>query len=170
MTSGNGRTVAANLLWCVPGQVGGSEQYLVRQLLGLAAQDSDFDVTLYCLPQFVDAHPELSDRYQTVAAGISGTTRMSRIAYENTWLARQTTGVDLVHHGGGTAPMVGARPIVLTIHDLQYLTYPDYVSPTKLRYLKAMVPRAVRRAEIVAVPTDYVRGTVVDSFEIDADR
>lgn len=170
MIGAKSRSVAVNLLWCVPGQVGGSEQYLVRQLLGLAALESNFEVTLYCLPKFVDAHPELSEIYQIVTAGISGTTRASRIAFENTWLARQTTGADLVHHGGGTAPMVGARPIVLTIHDLQYLTYPGYVSPTKLRYLKAMVPMAVRRAEIVAVPSDYVRGTVVDSFDIDADR
>ena len=28
--------IAVNLLWCVPGDVGGSEEYLVRQLLGLA--------------------------------------------------------------------------------------------------------------------------------------
>ena len=27
--------VAVNLLWLVPGRVGGSEQYLARQLLGL---------------------------------------------------------------------------------------------------------------------------------------
>ena len=32
--------VAVNLLWCVPGDVGGSEEYLVRQLLGLAEQRS----------------------------------------------------------------------------------------------------------------------------------
>ena len=28
-------SVAVNLLWCVPGKVGGSEEYLVRQMLGL---------------------------------------------------------------------------------------------------------------------------------------
>jgi hypothetical protein len=27
--------VGVNLLWCVPGKVGGSEEYLTRQLLGL---------------------------------------------------------------------------------------------------------------------------------------
>jgi hypothetical protein len=30
--------VLVNMLWCVPGRVGGSEEYLVRQLLGLAEQ------------------------------------------------------------------------------------------------------------------------------------
>ena len=162
--------VAVNLLWCVPGQVGGSEQYLVRQLLGFGEQQSGFEVTLYCLPTFIEAHPELSEIYSVVSAGISGATRPSRIVYENSWLPRQTRDSDLVHHGGGTTPAVGKRPIVLTIHDLQYLTYPEYVSTPKLRYLEAVVPRAARRASIVAVPTEYVKKTVTESFGVAAER
>ena len=64
--------VAVNLLWCVPGDVGGSEEYLVRQLLGLAVEPDGFRPTLYCLPAFVDAHPELAALYPVVAAPISG--------------------------------------------------------------------------------------------------
>lgn len=170
MTAQTDTKIAVNLLWCVPGQVGGSEQYLVRQLVGFAAQSSGFDVTLYCLATFVEAHPQLAEFYSIVSAGISGSTRPSRIVYENSWLARQTRDSDLVHHGGGTTPAVGKRPIVLTIHDLQYLTYPEYVSTAKLRYLEAVVPRAARRAAIVAVPTEYVKQTVTESFGVDPDR
>ena len=64
--------VAVNLLWCVPGEVGGSEQYLARQLVGLGSQPAEFLPTLYCLPSFVEAHPELAERYPMVAAGITG--------------------------------------------------------------------------------------------------
>jgi glycosyltransferase involved in cell wall biosynthesis len=163
-------SVAVNLLWCVPGEVGGSEQYLVRQLLGFAEQSSGFAVTLYCRPKFVEAHPDLADRYAIVTAAIDGAARSTRVAYENTWLARQTKNSALVHHGGGTTPMIGTRPIVLTIHDLQYLTYPDYLSRAKLTYLRAAIPRAVRRADIVAVPTDYVKATVTQAFDIDSER
>ena len=164
------RSVAVNLLWCVPGEVGGSEHYLVRQLVGLATQSSGFALTLYCLPEFVDAHPELADIYAIVTAGIDGAARPTRVTYENTWLARQTRDAALVHHGGGTTPMIGTRPIVLTIHDLQYLTYPGYLSRGKLAYLRAAIPRAVRRADIVAVPTEYVKATVTRKFEVDPDR
>ena len=52
----------------MPGDVGGSEQYLVRQLLGLASQPAQFVPTLYCLPSFVDAHAELASLYPMVAA------------------------------------------------------------------------------------------------------
>jgi glycosyltransferase involved in cell wall biosynthesis len=162
--------VAVNLLWCVPGDVGGSEQYLVRQLLGLASQPSPFEPTLYCLASFVDAHPELAALYPMVTATISGTSRPRRVLAEHTWLRRRTGGADVVHHGGGTTPTVGRRPIVLTIHDLQYLTHPEYLTPTKRRYLERTIPRSVDRAAVVAVPTEYVRATVVDAYGTDPHR
>lgn len=162
--------VAVNLLWCVPGGVGGSEQYLVRQLVGLASQPPAFVPTIYCLPSFVDAHPELARLFPMVTAGISGDDRKRRVLTEHTWLARRTKSADVVHHGGGTSPRFGGGPIVLTIHDLQYETFPEYVSPAKLRYLRAVMPRSVARADVIAVPTNYVRGTVIERFGVDPDR
>ncbi len=162
--------VSVNMLWCVPGDVGGSEQYLVRQLLGLASQPAEFVPTIYCLPAFVDAHPELADLYPMVTAGITGSGRSRRILTEHTWLARRTQTADVVHHGGGTVPRFGGRPVVLTIHDLQYETYPEYTSPTKLKYLRSVMPKSVQRASVVAVPTEYVRSTVIDHFSIDPSR
>jgi alpha-1,3-rhamnosyl/mannosyltransferase len=162
--------VAVNLLWCVPGEVGGSEQYLVRQLLGLLSQPTRYTPTLYCLTSFADVHPELAHRARMVTAPIDGASRPRRIIAEHTWLRRRTRRADVVHHGGGTAPAVGRRPIVLTIHDLQYLTHPEYLTPTKRRYLERAIPRSVRRAAVVAVPTEYVRSTVVDAYGTDPDR
>ena len=59
-------SVAVNLLWCVPGDVGGSEEYLVRQLLGLAQQASDFVPTLYVVKSFIETHPGLANMYPIV--------------------------------------------------------------------------------------------------------
>lgn len=162
--------VAVNLLWCVPGDVGGSEQYLVRQLIGLAAQPASFVPTIYCLPAFVDAHPELAQMFPMVTASITGQDRKRRVLTEHTWLARRTRSADVVHHGGGTTPSLGGSPIVLTIHDLQYETLPQYTSAAKLRYLRAVMPRSVQRADVIAVPTEYVRSTVVECFGVDSSR
>jgi glycosyltransferase involved in cell wall biosynthesis len=163
--------VAVNLLWCVPGRVGGSEDYLVRQLLGLAEHQArhgvDFAPTLYCGPGFVAAHPDLAAVLPMVTGPVDGISRPRRVFVENQWLSRRTRRAALVHHGGGTAPTIGNRSIVLTIHDLQYLTYPEYVSATKLRYLRLAVPRSVERAGVVAVPSQYVRSTVIGAFHVD---
>ena len=164
------KTVAVNLLWCVPGEVGGSEQYLVRQLVGLSTQPSGFIPTIFCSRAFVDAHPELEQLYPMVTAPVSGRRRSSRVAAEHSWLARRTRSFDLVHHGGGTAPARGGSPVILTIHDLQYETFPEYLSTVKLRYLRSVMPKSVARADIITVPTEYVKSTVVSQFRVAPDR
>ncbi len=166
MTS-HATAVAVNLLWCVPGEVGGSEEYLVRQLVGLSAASRGLEPTLYCLNSFQRAHPELASLYPMVSPKIDGSDRKRRIVAEHTWLALRTRSADVVHHGGGTAPAVGGSPIVLTIHDLQYETFPEYIHPAKLRYLRWAMPRSVARATLIAAPTEYVRSTVIDRFDVD---
>jgi alpha-1,3-rhamnosyl/mannosyltransferase len=89
---------------------------------------------------------------------------------ESGWLHRATAGTRLVHHGGGTAPARARLPYVLTIHDLQYRTYPRYFSRVKRAYLDAVVPRSATRAAAVLVPSEYVRGTVIDQLGVDAQR
>jgi alpha-1,3-rhamnosyl/mannosyltransferase len=169
--------VGVNLLWCVPGKVGGSEEYLTRQLLGLhelaAAGDAfagDLRLVAYALPGYAEAHPDVADAVEVVTAPVNGSSRAARIAAEHSWLAGRTRHDDLVHHGGGTVPAVGKRPVVLTVHDLQYLAYPQYFTATKLAYLRRQMPRSVRRADVVTVPSEYVRQTVVDSFGVHPER
>jgi alpha-1,3-rhamnosyl/mannosyltransferase len=162
--------VSVNLLWCVPGAVGGSEQYLARQLLGLREVRPLDDLTLHCLPGFAAAHPELASRATIDEAPITGENRSRRILAEHTWLPRRTRSADLVHHGGGTVPLASSDPMVLTVHDLQYLALPSYFGTSRRAYLSAMMPRSVRRADVVAVPTEYVRGTVVEAFDVDPAR
>jgi glycosyltransferase involved in cell wall biosynthesis len=96
--------------------------------------------------------------------------RLRRIVGEATWLRRHTGEVDLVHHGGGTAPVRAQRPYVLTIHDLQFRTYPQYFSRVKRSYLESIIPPSARRAAIVAVPSEYVRASVVEAYGVDAER
>lgn len=164
------RRVSVNLLWCVPGEVGGSEEYLVRQLTGLCDVRPDDEVTLHCLPGFAAAHPDLARRCVVDLAPAQAANRSRRIIAEHTWLARRSRGADVVHHGGGTVPLASTGPAVVTVHDLQYLSLPDYFGTSRRAYLSAMMPRSVRRADLVAVPTMYVHDTVVDAFGISPDK
>src|SRR4029078_10935936 len=81
--------VAVNLLWCVPGDVGGSEEYFVRQLLGLAEAGSPLRLTLYVVDGFPEAHPQLAELYPTVVASFDGVSRPRRIAGEIAWFRKQ---------------------------------------------------------------------------------
>lgn len=162
--------VAVNLLWCRPGQVGGSEQYLVRQLLGLSqAAQSSFVVDVYAPRGFAAAHPQLADAVSVHEAPSAQRMRPLRVVSEATWFASRARGAGVVHHGGGLVPPRSPQPVLLTIHDLQYLAYPHYFSRTKLRYLTARVPASVRNAAHIAVPSEYVRKTVIERLGVRPD-
>ncbi|MFM2182091.1 MAG: hypothetical protein RJB61_385, partial [Actinomycetota bacterium] len=119
--------VAVNMLWCVPGGVGGSEEYLVRQVVGLADAMGQglvarpWRLAVMAARGLGAAHPELGEVATLVEAPFGSESRARRIVGEATWLRRRTGRVALVHHGGGTAPAAVARapvPYVLTVHDL----------------------------------------------------
>jgi glycosyltransferase involved in cell wall biosynthesis len=163
--------VGINLLWMVPGVVGGSETYTTRALRGLAERYSDLEYTLFALPEFASAHPDLARTFKTSYAPVSGRRKPARVlAGENTWLARQCRKrkIDLTHHAGGVIPVVRTGRTVVTIHDLQYLYYPDYFTRSKLSYLKTMVPRSADAARLILTPSEYTRRTVIERLNVDS--
>ena len=171
MQSSENHEVLVNLLWCVPGQVGGSEEYLVRQLLGLAEQpEQRWTLTAAVARGLSAAHPELTGIARLIAPNFDSRSRVRRIIGEATWLRRTSSDVALVHHGGGTAPLRARRPYVLTVHDLQFRTYPQYFSRVKRAYLSAVVPRSVRGAAVVTVPSTYVRNSVIAAYKASPSR
>ena len=164
------RKVGINLLWMVPGVVGGSETYTTRLLSGLAEQSSpDLSYTLFTLPQFSSAHPEFAAEFDLAFAPVTGQWKSFRVAGENSWLTIQARlkKIDLIHHAGGTMPLVHSARPVLTIHDLQYLFYPEYFTRTKLTWLRQMVPRSAEAARVILVPSEFSRRTVIERLNID---
>jgi alpha-1,3-rhamnosyl/mannosyltransferase len=162
--------VAINLLWMVPGVVGGSETYTVRLLHGLAERSSEIDYTLFALPQFAAAHPELARTFRTVYAPMRGQLKPARVlAGEAGWMAFRSRrmGIDLVHHAGGVVPLIRPARPVLTIHDLQYLYYPEYFSRTKRSYLRMVMPRSAEAARLIVTPSEFTRRTVIERLNID---
>lgn len=161
--------VAMNLLWSVPG-VGGSEEYLVRQLAGLSVVDHAYEVDVFAPRGFSDRRPEIAERFSVHEAPDDCTSRPRRVWMEHTWLARHSSGYDIVHHGGGTLPRRGGGRTLLTVHDIQWTDYPHYVGRVKLAYLRRAVPSSVHRATRVAVPSRFVAGTLTEHLGVDPSK
>ena len=78
------------------------------------------------------------------------------MAAETSWLPLQVRrrGLDVVHHPGGVIPLVrGPAATVLTIHDLQPLDLPENFSRVKVAYLRAVLPRSARTADVLTTPS-----------------
>ena len=165
--------VGVNLLWLVPGVVGGSEEYTTRTLQGLAELDpADLDVTVFALRPFIQAHPEVTEAFETVTLPLTGREKSVRVAAESSWLQYmcRRQGIELMHHAGGIMPPMRTIPGVLTIHDLQPLLMPEHFSPVKRNFSRIAVPRSIRAARLVLTPSEHARQSVIDVVEFPADR
>lgn len=165
--------VGVNLLWLVPGVVGGSEEYTTRLVAALLDDElEDIELTLFVLRPFVDAYPELVARVHTVVCPMSGRVKPLRIAAEATWLAVEARrrGVDLVHHAAGTIPLLRTKPSIVTIHDLQPLLLPGNFSRIKQRYLRWRQAPSAHKARVVVTITEYTRRTIVEQLGVDREN
>ncbi len=170
--------VLVNLLWLVPGVVGGSEESTTDALRAVAdvldAQDASarIDLHLAVLLPFADAHPDLAARFPLHVLDQDGRDKRRRVLSEQTWLPATTRaiGAEVEHHAGGVLPLRHPARSVLTVHDLQPLVMPENFSSMKRRWLATMLPRSARRAAMVFTPSDPASASVVDLLHVSEDR
>ena len=166
--------VLVNLLWLVPGVVGGSEESTTDALRAVAgsADVGDLDIHLAVLEQFAAAHPDLADHFELHVLDQDGRDKRRRVLAEQTWLPATTRAVaaDVVHHAGGVLPLRHPGSTVLTVHDLQPLDMPENFRATKRAYIRLMAGRSARAADVVAVPSEFTRERVVDLLGVDGGR
>lgn len=165
--------VGLNLLWLVPGVVGGSEEYTTRLLSALADEPPDgVEFVVFGNRLLRGAYPELTARFAFVEAPVTGRSKARRVLAENTWLAAESRRqhLDLLHHLGGIMPFVRTRPGMVTVHDLQPLVMPEHFAPAKRWFARLSIPPSVRHAEVIVTLTDVTRHMLVERLGVAPER
>lgn len=163
--------VGVNLLWLRPGQVGGTETYIRRVLRAVSEHCDDVEWHLFGGRAAVDSVRPAGGSSVAHLAPDGFVAPARRIVLERTWLRLATrSGLDVLHHPGGTVPFVSPIPTVVTLHDLQPLDDPMNFGGVKQRFLERSIPQAVERADLIATPSDWVGADVVRRFSLSSDR
>lgn len=166
-------SVLVNLTWLVPGVVGGSERATTDALRAvLECGPNDVDLRLAVLRPFLAAHPDLAAALPCEVLDLDGSAKLRRVVAEQTWLAMvaRRTGAQVVHHAGGVVPILHPGRVVVTIHDLQPLDLPSNFSVAKRIYIRTMVGRSARTADVVCVPSGFTRSRVLDLLAVSPSR
>lgn len=157
--------IGVNLMWLIPGVVGGSEDSTIQALRAVADLGSDAGcrAVLFANPLVFATHSELAERFEVHEIPFDAASKLRRVVAENRLLATAASerGVDLMHHAGGVVPPGVRMPSTLAIHDTQPLDIPANFSPTKRWYMRAMIGRSARTARLVTAPSEFVRGRIV---------
>ncbi len=168
-------TIGLNLTWLVPGVVGGSEEYTVRLLTAVAASVRPHArIRAYGRASLFARHRQLARLFEPVPMPGGHLPRAGRVILEQTWLGRVSADDDVMHHLGGTVPVVKGRgprrPLAVTIHDLQPIDLAHNFSPVKRTWLGRLVPLAVGRADLIICPSQFTADRIVDRFAVDRSR
>jgi len=165
--------IGLNVLWLVPGVVGGSEEYTTRLLRALADDPPEgIEFVVFGNRLVLEAYPELSSAFRCVEAPVSGRHKGLRVGAESTWLtwAARRHSLAMVHHLGGIMPFVRSVPGLLTVHDLQPLVMPGHFRPTKRVFARVSIPPSVRHARRILTLTEFTRCSLVDQLGVDRDH
>ncbi len=79
-------------------------------------------------------------------------------------------GADLLHCLQFVAPLRAPCPVVVTVHDLGYLRFPETVEEPRRSYYRHAVPRSLRRAAAVVCNSEATAADVRDRFPAVAAR
>ena len=98
--------------------------------------------------------------------------RMLKIAGNLAWthidlpLRLWKGGFDVLHSPAFVAPIKTPCPTVITVHDITYLLYPEHFAAWWVRYMKAVMPPAIRSAAAVLCGSEHSRQDLVVTYNL----
>ena len=106
-----------------------------------------------------------SSRFSTAKAPV-------RIAWEQAILpvAASRAGLDILHCPVNVRPLIATCPVVITIHDLIFLRYPEAFHPAKRAYLKFMTRWSARHSAHIIAVSEQTRRDVIELLDIKPGR
>ncbi len=149
----------------------GINNYILRLLQGLCDTGvgvgaASFEYCAYLFdPAFV-APPGLEVR----RSAWSTYDPARRIVWEQTCLARESFGLDLLHGLAFAAPLAAACPTVITVHDVSFLRFPEAFRPLNRLYLSFATRISTRRARRVIAVSESTRQDVIRFFGVPPER
>jgi glycosyltransferase involved in cell wall biosynthesis len=161
------------MLTLVPGVSGGSETY-ARGLARALSERRTLEIVAFVPTLAPDAGEglptEVVEEYRaaTTTAGRLRTMVTARVAPGR--LRRRFEGIDVVHFPLTVpVPHVGSRTarVVVTLHDVQHLDLPELFSRGERAYRRLTYDGAARGADVVVVPSEFVRDRAVERLGLD---
>lgn len=158
--------IGINLLYLIPGVVGGTEVYARGLLHGFCAVASKHQFVIFLNRESVNEFRDLPPNFERVVCPVSGAVRWKRYAYEQFVLPRvaRRHGLDVLHSLGYVTPLVSRVPTVVTIPDLNYRAFRTHW--WRGLALRIFVPLSARRADAVITISEFSKRHIIEALRI----
>jgi glycosyltransferase involved in cell wall biosynthesis len=164
--------IGLNLLFLLPGIVGGTESYATALIEELALLDSVNEYLLFLNAESASLPLVLGRNARRVACPVHATRRGARYAWEQLALPSllRRESVDLVHSLGYVGPLAAPCPQVVTIHDLNYRDPAVSMAWHKRRILGGFVETVAVRAAHILTMSEFSKRQIVEQLGIPAEK
>ncbi len=155
--------IALNLLYLIPGVVGGTETYARSLITALGRLDEDHEYTVFVNRESADLDITPNESFTRVVCPVIAMQRAYRYGWEQVMLPLQLRRLnpDLVHSLGYVGPLASGKPQVVSVHDLNYLGHSGRRTPIGRRAFRFFVERTVKRASHVITISNFSRGEIM---------
>ncbi len=109
------------------------------------------------------AKKRLSARFPSVSLWTPPHHRLERAALSlELWRHR----LDLLHSPDFIAPLRAARRHIITVHDLSFIHYPEYITSQSRRYYNGQIKASVSRADHILVDSQATKRDLIDILSV----
>jgi glycosyltransferase involved in cell wall biosynthesis len=160
--------VGLNLLYLLPGVVGGTETYAAGLIYGLSQIDEDARFVVYCNRESSEWPLPADSRFTRVVCPVRATSRVGRYWYEQRVLPGRVhdDGIEALHSLGYVAPLALQCPSVVTVPDLHFLVHGRAVDWPRRALLRYFVRESIARAAAVIAISSFTRDALVKTYHL----
>jgi len=164
--------IGINLLYLLPGIVGGTETYAAGLLSGLSKVDGENEYLVFVNSESVSWPMPGRENFRRVLCSVKASNRADRYFFEQARLPKvlKENGVDLVHSLGYVGPLRPPCPAVLTVPDLNYRAIGDTMPWHKRHVLGSLVNQCARRAAEVITISNFSREEICRELKLARDK
>lgn len=145
-------------------RIGGISTYIRRTILALQQLQTDHKYTVF---QSRKASGSLTSQFHTANLWTPSHHRIERLAMTAELLPHR---LDLFHSPDFIPPYHAAKHHIITVHDLTFLHYPEYITDDSRRYYNDQIQSAVNHADHILSDSESTKRDLIDMLNVPADK
>ncbi len=164
--------IGINVLYLLPGRVGGSETYIRNLIKWLPVVDRENEYLVFINEESRGVFDPPAPGVTLVPCPIRATNRPRRILWEQFSLPSQVhrCGIDILLSAGMTAPFRCPATSVLMLFDLQHINQPGNFPWYYLPFLRSIIYGSAKSADGVLTLSRQVKNDIIRSYNLSPER
>lgn len=160
--------IGINLLYLLPGVVGGTETYAAGLLQGMAVVAAEDEFLVFVNREAADWPFPTAPNFKRIVCPVSGSNRAQRYYFEQIKLPKilRQHQADLIHSLGYVGPVFNPCPSVLTIPDLNYFDIAQTIPIHRRFPLRLISSLSAKNASAIITISEFSKGRLCETLKL----